>query len=272
MKQRFNSRNFNADDLNRFYEYDVLDRNDKHLGNVNGLWQDQSGQPAFVGVKTSWLFGKTHVIPLQEAQIDAEEGHIYVGYDEDKIKDAPSFDTDAELQPNDEQEIYRYYGLQRGTGTAQTTATQQRPAAQMPRAAAGAEEATMALHEEQMRVGKREVSAGEVRLRKIVRTEVVNRPVELKREDVVVERVPANEARESERPFQGEEQVIPLRREEAVVEKENRIREGVRARKTASTERETVSEDLRKEDVEVLQGQHRKEDGIRRNADREDRK
>jgi uncharacterized protein (TIGR02271 family) len=265
MKQNFNSKNYSADELHNFFSYDVFDRNEKHIGNVNGLWTDNSGQPAFIGLKTSWLFGKTHVVPLRNAQVDADEAHIYVAYDEDKIKDAPAFDTDSELNASQEQEIYRYYGL--GSQTAsmpprQAEAPSPRETTTRP------EEATMQLHEEHLHVGKREVEAGAVRLRKVVRTERVQQPVELKREDVVIERVPAQEARESGKPFEGEEQVIPLRREEAVIEKENIVREGVRARKRTETEQQNVSAEVRREDVEVLQGQHR---GEERETERPDR-
>src|SRR4051812_27790295 len=44
------------------------------------------------------------------------------------------------------------------------------------------------LYEESLNVGKREVEAGAVRLRKIVRTETVNQPVELRHEEVVIDR------------------------------------------------------------------------------------
>jgi uncharacterized protein (TIGR02271 family) len=265
MKQDFNTRNYSSNQLNDFFSYDVFDRSQKHLGNVSGLWTDNSGQPAFIGVKTSWLFGKTHVIPLRDAQIDAEEGHIYVGYDEDKIKDAPAFDTDAELDNTQEQEIYSYYGMQPQAASTASRQTGMAAGAQppLPRETTNRpQEATMQLNEEKLHVGKREVEAGSVRLRKVVRTERVQQPVELKREEVVVERVPANEARQTGQPFQGQEQVIPLRREEAVIEKENVVREGVRARKRTETERENVSEEIRREDVEVLQGQNRGEERI----------
>jgi uncharacterized protein (TIGR02271 family) len=271
MKQDFNTKNYSANEMNDFFSYDVFDRNQKHIGNVNGLWTDNSGQPAFIGIKTSWLFGKTHVIPLRDAQIDPEDGHIYVAYEEDKIKDAPAFDTDSELNNTQEQEIYSYYGAQPRTASTSPRQTEMATGTQPPlqRERAGQpEEATMQLHEEQLHVGKREVEAGNVRLRKIVRTEKVQQPVELKREDIVVERVPAHEAQGTGQPFQGQEQVIPLRREEPVVEKENIVREGVRARKRTETEQENVAEEVRHEDVEVLHGQHGGEDRTIEEKDR----
>jgi uncharacterized protein (TIGR02271 family) len=195
-------------------------------------------------------------------------------YTEEKVKDAPAFDSDSDISDAEEAEIYRYYGMAHGnrsaqrtagtgvatgttpagagmasTGTAPTTRTQERSQARGP----GREEATLQLSEEQLNIGKREVEAGGVRLRKVVRTEVVNRPVELRREEIVVERVPANQttATPGAGSFQEQEIYIPLRREEAVVQKEVRVREEVRARKESQTETQQVSGQVRREDVDV---------------------
>ena len=110
------------------------------------------------------------------------------------------------------------------------------------------------LTEEELKVGKRTVSAGQVRLRKIVRTEIVNQPVEIRHEDVVVERIPASEVRSGTANSDFEEQTIdvPLSREEAVVSKEAHVTGAVRVSKTAMTETQNVSDSVRKEDVEVL--------------------
>src|SRR4051812_20537978 len=258
MKQAMDQKNYSVEELNRFYDYDVFDKDDHHIGNVTGVWEDRNHRPAFIGAKTTWLFGKTHVIPLQGASIDSDDGHIYVAYDEEKIKDAPSFELEQKLSEGDEMPFYRHYGL---SGARASSDARQEP---MRSTASPAEEATMQLTEEELKIGKRQVESGGVRLRKIVRTETVNQPVELKREDVVIERVPANEAsRSSGKAFQQEEQVIPLQREEPVVEKERKVREEVRATKRTETERRNISETVRKEDVEVLQGQHAGEERLR---------
>ncbi len=108
------------------------------------------------------------------------------------------------------------------------------------------------LTEEQLKVGKRNVAAGEVRLRKVVETEQVNVPVELKREDAVIERIPASEVKAgAPSSFQEDEIRVPLSREEAVVEKETRVTGGVRVRKTEESEQQTVSDTVRREDVKV---------------------
>ena len=53
--------------------------------------------------------------------------------------------------------------------------------------------AEIPLSEERVKVGKRTVGAGEVRVRKNVSTEQVNVPVELKRENVVIEKIPGQQ-------------------------------------------------------------------------------
>jgi uncharacterized protein (TIGR02271 family) len=108
------------------------------------------------------------------------------------------------------------------------------------------------LSEEEVKVGKRKVGAGEINVRKKVTTEQVNVPVELKREDAVVERVAASETRPTgKEPFQEERIEVPLSREEPVVEKQTRVTGGVRIRKTEGVEQETIQESVRREDVDI---------------------
>ena len=126
------------------------------------------------------------------------------------------------------------------------------PTETQPRESGDKIAAEVPLSEEQVKVGKRTVGAGEVKLQKKVGTEQVNVPVELKREDVVIERVPAHEMDSAgKEPFQEERVEVPLSREEPVVEKETRVTGGVRVRKTEGTERETIQESVRREDVDV---------------------
>ena len=113
----------------------------------------------------------------------------------------------------------------------------------------------MQLSEESVSVGKREVDAGGVRLRKVVRTETVNQPVELQREELVVERVPASGQPASGSQFKEQQIYMPLRREEAVVSKQAHVREEVRLGKRTETEQQNISTTVRKEDVEVDRGQ-----------------
>ena len=110
------------------------------------------------------------------------------------------------------------------------------------------------MSQEELKVGKRQVEYGAVRLRKVIRTETVNQPVELSREEIVIERVPAGQAQPGNKAFNQQEIYIPLRREEPVIQKESRVTEEVRARKRTETEKQTVSEQVRREDVQVDRG------------------
>src|SRR5438045_2290741 len=151
-----------------------------------------------------------------------------------------------------QQQVASYYGV-----ASQKAGQQPQPAGQQPARGDGRTQqaATVQLREEQLKVGKREVEAGGIRLRKIVRTETVNQPVELKREEIVVERVSGTQAglkpQAGCEDFQQQDIYIPLRREEPVIQKESRVREEVRVSKKAETERQNISQQVRKEDVEI---------------------
>lgn len=105
--------------------------------------------------------------------------------------------------------------------------------------------------EEQVKVGKREVEQGVATIRKEVRTETVNTPVELKREELVVERTDARGDDVPADAFNEGEVRIPLKKEEPVIQKEAKVVGAVKVGKKEETERQNVSDTIRKEDVKV---------------------
>lgn len=110
------------------------------------------------------------------------------------------------------------------------------------------QERRITLSEEQLAVGKREVQAGEVNLRKTVETQHVQTPVSLTREEVSIERHPLSGTAAAGDLSIGEETIrVPLTREEAVVEKRVVGTEEVVVRTREVTENQTVEADLRKE-------------------------
>jgi uncharacterized protein (TIGR02271 family) len=106
--------------------------------------------------------------------------------------------------------------------------------------------------EEELRVGKREVSGGRVRVRSYVIETPVQEQVNLRKEHVSVERRPVDRAATSgdnlfrERTIEAEE-----RAEEAVVSKEARVKEELVLKKGVEHRTETVSDKVRKTEVEV---------------------
>lgn len=117
------------------------------------------------------------------------------------------------------------------------------------------EEATrLVLSEEELRVGKRSVEAGEVGVHKHVETRHVHEEVPLRHEEVEVERRPITDGYTAAgEAFIGKDEEIrvPLRAEEAVVEKRVVPKEELVVKKREVTETETVEADLRRERAEV---------------------
>jgi uncharacterized protein (TIGR02271 family) len=106
--------------------------------------------------------------------------------------------------------------------------------------------------EERLRVGKREVDHGRVRIRSYLRETPVEEHVTLREESVDVERRPVDRAATSaDQLF--EERVIEAEEhdEEAVVSKEARVVEEVRLRKNVEERDETVRDTVRRTEVEV---------------------
>ncbi len=273
---------FNTANHSDLFDYSVVDQSGESLGTVHSLWNNhESGQLEFLGLKTGWLFGSNHVVPTDKAEFDQSRRVIQVPYLLTKIKDAPTVDADATISDEQEAEIYRYYGLGQGKttttttartnemmasglatgGMATSTAANKPPVATTTTAksttassAKAGDDVEVALHEEQVKVGKRTVDAGSVRLRKVIRTEIVNQPVEVRHEEFVVERISADQvhAGAATSDFQDQTIDMPLSREEVVVSKEAHVTGAVRLNKTATSETQNVSETVRKEDVEVL--------------------
>jgi len=117
--------------------------------------------------------------------------------------------------------------------------------------------------EEQLDVSKRAVEQGSVDIHKRVVSEQVNVPVELNREEVRVERVNTTDrpldARDMDNAFKEGTIRVPVRGEEAVVEKTAVVTGEVVVNKERTTERQNVSDTVRKEVVEVDENyrQHR---------------
>jgi uncharacterized protein (TIGR02271 family) len=135
-------------------------------------------------------------------------------------------------------------------GTSATAST--RGASAASRGTTEGEEA-IPIVEENLRVGKRQVEGGRVRIRSYVVETPVQEQVSLRQEHVQVERRPvdrpvtaADEALFRDRSIEASE-----RSEEAVVSKEARVKEELVVNKDARERTETVSDTVRHTEVEV---------------------
>jgi uncharacterized protein (TIGR02271 family) len=239
-----------SSELGRFIDFTVVDQDGDKVGTVDAVWEDDSGQPYYLAVRTGWLgLGKAHVVPADSAQVDERARKIRLPYNAELMKNAPSFDCAEDMNDDSHRTIRDYFGLRKNTRAKDT----RRDTPRADTTGATQDETTMRLKQEEVKIGKREVEYGGIRLRKIIRTETVNQPVELKREEIVIERTPVNEGASNvaDADFDEREVYIPLRREEPVVEKTVRANEEVRVGKRTDIDHQQVSETFRREDVEI---------------------
>jgi uncharacterized protein (TIGR02271 family) len=119
---------------------------------------------------------------------------------------------------------------------------------------------TIPLFKEELRVGKRTVEAGSVRLQKTVKTETVNQPIELREEIVTVDRQPANGQSQNQmaqndqrldQPFQQGQVEIRLQREEPVVEKQIVPAGSIVVQKRSQTQQRNIQNEVRRDDIVV---------------------
>lgn len=120
---------------------------------------------------------------------------------------------------------------------------------------------------EELRIGRRQVPAGEVRVHKTVETEHVREPVTRTKEDVRVERRPASGTTPNRAEIREDEIRVPITEEELIVEKRPVVKEELVIAKEQKPEPDAVEADLRKERIDVERAgrpEEEKEDHRRR--------
>jgi uncharacterized protein (TIGR02271 family) len=257
----------------------VLDSEGNKIGSIGQLYlDDRTEDPSWATVKTG-LFGTSEsFIPLAEATVDGDD--IRVPYTKDQVKDAPRLDPDGHLSETEEDRLFEHYGLGANgaytgttgtagvgtdsyTGTTGTSpvGTEDYDDAAGARGAVGHDTSgpttddAMTRSEEQLHVGTESRETGRARLRKYIVTENVTQTVPVSREEVRVEREPITDANAGDAlsgpDLSEEEHEVVLREERPVVEKETVPVERVRLDKETVTDQETVSEEVRKEQIET---------------------
>jgi uncharacterized protein (TIGR02271 family) len=262
----------------------------------------------------------TLILYLEGASVQGDD--VVVGYDKDKVKDAPRVDPDGSLSPEEEDSLYAYYGLgggstgagyadsttgttgtetgiasgyvengsdadysetattggsgtgtgfAAGTGTTETSTTGTSTTGtgttgtdrdlDTDRGTVGHDTSgpttddAMTRSEEQVTVGTTNRETGRARLRKYVVTENVTQTVPVSHEEVRLEREPITDANRGDAldgpAISEEEHEVVLHAEQPVVQKEAVPVERVRLDKETVTDTETVSEEVRKEQIEL---------------------
>ena len=265
----------------QYASYTVVDRSGEKIGKVDDLFLDENDQPEYFGVKMGFLGTSSTLIPADITTVDEERGFVEVSQSKDSVKNGPAFDDDREITPEYENEVRSYYGLGTASG-AEDRGTYANyssgdPGAVGPGMREGdtetgefrghaeddegvaqtsgsdledEDELRVQRTEEELAAGTREREAGQLKVRKRVRTDREQIEVPTRHEKVSVERVPVDgEVSEAEI---GEDEVrVPVTEEEVVVSKKPVAKEEVRIRKDVVSGTETVEEDVRREEIEV---------------------
>ncbi len=126
---------------------------------------------------------------------------------------------------------------------------------------------TIEVMEENIRIGKRDVSHGRVRVRSYVVEDQVSEDVTLRSDHVEIERRPVDRAVEpGTATFQDQTIEAEDTSEEVVVSKDARVVEEIDLKRRSDTDTETVTETVRHTEVEIEDDRDR--DGVTRNDDR----
>jgi uncharacterized protein (TIGR02271 family) len=99
-----------TDTLDRVIGADVYDADGTKIGTASEVFlDDQSGDPEWVTVKTGLFGTKETFVPIREADLTGDGLRVPVS--KAQVKDAPKIDSDGHLSPQEEEELYRYYGV-----------------------------------------------------------------------------------------------------------------------------------------------------------------
>jgi len=241
----------------------VRDSAGEKIGKVAQMYlDDTTGVPEWVTVSTGLFGTRESLVPIGQASF--ADGDLTVPVSKDAVKNAPQVDDDGHLEPDQEAELYRHYGLQYDdTSTGDAPVQPYSGDDDQRRGSAGAEgydsgpttDEAMTRSEEQLQVGTETVQTGRARLRKYVTTETQTVQVPVSHDEVRIEREPITEANRGQAMAGGElteeEHEIVLTEERAVVTKETVPVERVRLGTETMRDTETVTEEVHSEQIDV---------------------
>lgn len=251
-------------DLDAVAASTVYDRDGEKVGKVVQLYIDDHSQlPTWAAVKTGW-FGAASLVPLAGAHHTGDRLEVTVG--KDAIKAAPHLDADAGISQAQGEELLRHYGLTTETagwdtygrhasgpghqahpdvtstsGTSDTSGE----------ATQGDVDASVVRSEERLNVGTERVTAGTARLRKYVVTEDQTVTVPVTREEVEIVREPIRDGAITNATIGEDDAEITVHQDKVVVDKETVPVERVGLAVNEVTEKQTVSDTVRKEQIDT---------------------
>jgi hypothetical protein len=90
----------------------IVDEQGERIGSFVGTWVHPStGRVEFMGLRSSWLFRSTHLIPAGKVQVEQRQALVRIEFRAEFLKQAPRYNPKAELSDVEKQKINAYYGL-----------------------------------------------------------------------------------------------------------------------------------------------------------------
>jgi uncharacterized protein (TIGR02271 family) len=225
----------------------AIDTAGEKIGKIEQVYiSDTSGMPDWVTLKTG-LFGKDRFVPLHGSSFTGED--LVLPYGKDVVKDSPEVADTEHLNADESDALYRYYQqyLGQSGGDHSDERTQTGAIGN-----AGHTEGYLTRSEEQLNVGTEQVAAGRAGIRKFVVTEQQTVNVPVSHEEVRVVREPLAPGESVDGATIGEDAIeVPLMAEQVVVDKDVVGVEKVRLETEKVTEQQAVTEQVRKEQIEV---------------------
>ena len=253
----------------------AVDSEGGKIGSVGQVYlNDQTGQPDWVTVNTGLFGTKENFVPLEGSTFTGDD--LVLPFGKDVVKDAPHVGDASHLDVDEQESLYSYYHQYIGAGrtgqsvgAAQTSGTRVADT-QRTETVQGTgnvhqtegydtsgptTDEAMTRSEEHLNVGTQRVEAGRARLRKFVVTEQQTVNVPVSHEEVTIEREPITEANRGAAldgpAISEEEHEVVLHADQPVVTTEAVPVERVRLGTETVTENQSVTGEVRKEQVEV---------------------
>lgn len=258
--------------------WDVLSADGRRIGEVDDLFVDTSAMKVrYLDVDLDKDFrgsdrNRHILIPVGHAQLHERDDNVVVaGLTASNVNTVPAFTgrldrnyensvrthfagsgaaaaTEGDFYSDRDFDEDRFYGSRRGTTGARDSArTSERASTGRGRET----EKHVTLSEEELAVARSREKAGEVRVGKHVETEHVKKDVPVTREEVTIERRPADRMSAKGTRIEEDEVRVPVYEEEIVAEKRTVPKEELVVKKHQVRDKETVEADLRREKADV---------------------
>ena len=253
-------------DVNEVLEWrgnTAVDADGSELGTIDEIYLDnETDRPEWA------LVSGRKFVPLGEARGDGRE--VRFPFSSQQVESAPEPAAEGELSQDEESALYSHYGLDYSEAGSDSGLPERQSGGDRDvigdDVSGNETDEAMTRSEEELRVGTTQRESGRVRLRKHIVTEQVETTVPVQREEVRIEREPITDANAgaatSGADLSEEEHEVVLHEEEVVADKRVVPKERVRLSTDTVTEDAQVSEEVRKEQIEEVDGQGAPAQGI----------